>query len=59
MVLFPFHDIILDFGEYRSNNDSGILKNLKMGKMFDKNKMNIPESEVIPGDDLELPYFLV
>ena len=30
-----------------------------MGKMFDKNKMNIPESEEITGDDLEVPYFLV
>lgn len=30
-----------------------------MGKIFDKNNMNIPEVEVIPGNDLELPYFLV
>ena len=30
-----------------------------MGKIFDKNNMNIPELEVIPGNDLELPYFLV
>ena len=27
--------------------------------MFDKNKMGIPESKMILGDDLELPYFLV
>ena len=27
--------------------------------MFDKNKMRILESKVIPGDDLELPYFFV
>ena len=25
-----------------------------MSKMFDKNKVNIPELEVIPGDDMEL-----
>ena len=48
----------IDIGEYGSNNDSRILKNSKMGKIFD-NKMNIPDSEVIPGDDLELPDFLV
>ena len=27
--------------------------------MFDKNNRNIPELEVIPGDDSELPYYLV
>ena len=30
-----------------------------MGKIFDKNNMDIPELEVIPGNDLELSYFLV
>ena len=53
------HVIVLDVGEYGSNNDSGILKGSKIDKMFDKNKMGIPESKMILGDDLELPYFLV
>lgn len=53
------HGIVLDVGEYGSNNDSGILKGSKIDKMFDKNKMGIPESKMILGDDLELPYFLV
>ena len=47
----------IDVGKYGSTNDTRILKNSKMRKMFDKNKMNTPESKVIPGDDLELTYF--
>ena len=30
-----------------------------MNKTVDKNKINVPQLEVIPVDDLELPYFLV
>lgn len=45
--------------EYVSNNDSGILRNSKMGRRFGNDEMSIPESEKILGDDLELPYFFV
>ena len=54
---FVTHDIVFSFmniGEYGSDNDCRILKNSRMSKMFDKNKVNIPELEVIPGDDMEL-----
>lgn len=46
------HGIVLYVGEYGSNSDSGILKNSKMRKMFDKNKMDIRESEEILGNNL-------
>ena len=51
---FVTHVIVLDVGEYGSNNDSGILKGSKIDKLFDKNKMDISESKMILGDDLEL-----
>ena len=47
-----------DVGEYGSNNDSGVLKNSNMGKMFDRNQMGVPDSELIEGTNYELPYFL-
>ena len=49
----------VDIGEYGSNNDSGVLKNSNMGKMFDRNQMGVPDSELIEGTNYELPYFLV
>ena len=50
----------VDVGEYGSNNDSGVLKNSRMGRKFGANKMNIPSPAKIPeSDDLELPYFLL
>ena len=49
----------VDVGEYGSNNDSGALKNSNMGKMFDRNQMGVPDSELIEGTNYELPYFLV
>ena len=59
MVLLAIWDAwyclsFIDIGEYGSNNGSEIFKNSIMGKMFDKNKVNIPESKVIPGDDMAL-----
>ena len=49
----------VDVGEYGSNSDSGVLKNSSMGKMFDRNQMGVPDSELIEGTNYELPYFLV
>ena len=49
----------VDVGEYGSNNDSGVLKNSNMGKMFDRNQMGVRDSELIKGTNHELPYFLV
>ena len=49
----------VDVGEYGSKNDSGVLKNSNMGKMFDRNQMGIPDSQLIEGTNYELSYFLV
>ena len=49
----------LEVGKYGSNNDSGVLKNSNTGKMFDRNQMGVPDSELIEGINYELPYFLV
>ena len=33
---------LIDVGEYGTNNDSGVLKNSQMGKMFQREEMNVP-----------------
>ena len=50
---------LVDVREYGSNNDSGILRNSKMGRRFGNGETSIPESQKILGHDLELSYFLV
>ena len=49
----------VDVDEYGSNNDSGVLSNSQMGKLFKYNEVNIPNPSEIEGTDIELPYFLV
>ena len=49
-----------DVGHYGSNNDSGILAKSKMGELFERKKMQIPEPKALPGCSYyPLPYFLV
>lgn len=50
---------LIDIGKCGSNNDSGILKNSKMGKLFENGKMNVDSPKEISDDEMELPYFLV
>ena len=64
MVLLAICDVrycfrFVDVDEYGSNNDSGVLNNSQMGKLFKRNEVNIPNSSEIEGTDVELPYFLV
>ena len=50
----------MEIGSYGSNNDSGIFKNSKMGKLFENNKMRVPEASTKMGCPFEpLPYFLL
>ena len=49
----------VDDGECGSNNDSGMMNNYQMGKLFKCNKVNIPNPSEIEGTDVELPYFVV
>jgi len=51
---------LVDIGEYGSNNDSGIFSNSEMGKLFQSEKMNLPEAESLgSGTNRTLPFFLV
>ena len=50
---------LADFGQYGFNNDGGILAQSKISSDFEKNTLNLPESEVLPGTNLDIPYLLV
>ena len=50
---------LVDVGQYGSNNDSGVLAQSKISSTFESNTLNLPESEVLPGTNLDIPYFLV
>ena len=49
---------LVDVGQYGSNNDSGVLAQSKISSAFENNTLNLPESEVLPGTNLYIPYFL-
>ena len=46
-------------GHYGSNNDSGVPAQSKISSAFKNNTLNLPESEVLPGANLDILYFLV
>lgn len=51
---------LVDIGQNGSNNDSGVLANLYMGKAFKKGTINVLASEHLPGCHLpSLPYLIV
>ena len=50
---------LVDVGQYGSNNDSGVLAQSKISTTFENNALNLPESEVLPGTNLDITYFLV
>ena len=49
---------LVDVGQYGSNNDSGVLAQSKISSAFENNTLNLPESEVLPGTNLNILYFL-
>lgn len=49
----------VDIGQYGSGNDRGVLKVSKMGKCFENDLLNVPESSKVQGRSEKLPYFLV
>ena len=65
MVLIAICDahyrfIMFDFGQYGSNNDSGILFNSATGKQLEQNALGIPSAACLDGCKYDpLPYFLV
>ena len=51
---------LVDVGPYGSNNDSGILQNSKIGRMFSEGEMNVPAPSTVSGCDFDpLPYYMV
>ena len=46
-------------GQYVSNNNSGVLAQLKISSAFENNILNLPESEVLPGTNIDILFFLV
>ena len=54
-----YNSTLVDIGQYGCNNDSGILAQSKISSAFENNTLNLPESEVLPGTHLDIPYFLV
>ena len=52
--------ILFDLGQYGSVNDSGILANSEMGKMFEEDQLNVPSDWKLSEDDEHsLLYFLL
>ena len=50
---------LVDVHQYGSNNDSQVLGQSKISSAFKNNTLNLPESEVLAGTNLDVPYFLV
>ena len=52
--------LLFDFGQYGSNNDSGVLLNSKMGEQLERNEFHIPAASSLHKCAFDpLPYFLV
>ena len=54
-----YNFILVDMGQYGSNNDSGVLAHSAIGHAFENNSIRMPEVEKIDDCDLELPYYLL
>ena len=51
---------LFDLRQYGSNNDSGILANSEMGKLFEEDQLNVPpDCKLSKDDEHSLPYFLL
>ena len=50
---------IINIGQYGSNNESGVLAQSKISGAFENKTLNLPESEALPGTNLDIPYSLV
>ncbi|KAJ0172544.1 hypothetical protein K1T71_011683 [Dendrolimus kikuchii] len=54
-----YNFIMIDVGAYGRNSDGGIFQELLMGKMFDRNQLNVPPNKSINGNTNALPYTIV
>ena len=52
--------LLFDFGQYGSNNNSGVSLNSKMGEQLERNEFHIPSASSLHGRAFDpFPYFLV
>ena len=55
-----YYFILIDVGQYRSNNDSGILRNSPIWECFSSSLLQVPAPAIVPGCKYDPPcYFLV
>ena len=48
----------VDIGQFGSNNDSGVLANLSIGRQFEENRITLPAGRHVPGCPYSpLPYY--
>ena len=65
MVLMAICDanyrfLMFDFGQYGSNNDSGVLLKSKMGQQLEQGQLQLPAATRLDGCDYDpLPYYFV
>ena len=65
IVLMAVYDaryccMLVNVGDFGSNNDSGILAKSSMGKRFEEQKMNVPNAKSLLGyAEDNIPFFLV
>ena len=55
-----YNFILLDVGQYGSNNDAGVLANSLLGQMLEKNSLKLPSPAQLEGCNYSpLPYYFV
>ena len=50
---------LFDVGQFRSNNDSGILANSKMGEAIENVSLKVPDFAKINADTGKIPYYFI
>ncbi|XP_053685936.1 uncharacterized protein LOC128735480 [Sabethes cyaneus] len=54
-----YNFVSVDVGAYGGNSDGGVFANSAFGKRFLDKKVNFPDTEALPGTNLNLPYYIV
>ena len=55
-----YYFTLFDLGQFRSNNNSGVLASSQIGKMFEDELLHVPEDRKLKDSDTEsLPYVLL
>ena len=51
--------VLVDVGDSGRHSDGGVFANSRIGKLFDKNEMDVPPPSTLPGSSVAAPYVLV